>query len=101
MNALPFSIAVDLMLMVAIFQPPQTSSVVISGCLRGAGDNLYVAVVMIICVAVIRPVLSLVAVNVFGLGIIGAWGASLIDMSLRFTLAYRRFSGSKWQNIKV
>ena len=101
MNALPFSIAVDLMLMVALFQLPQTSAVVVSGCLRGAGDNLFVAVVMIICVAVIRPVFCLAAVNVFGLGILGAWGASLIDMSLRFALAYRRFSGSKWQNIKV
>ena len=101
LNALPFSIAVDLLLMVALFQPFQTSAVVVSGCLRGAGDNLYVAVVMIICVAVIRPVISLLVVNVFGLGIMGAWGASLIDMSLRFALAYRRFSGSKWQSIKV
>jgi putative MATE family efflux protein len=101
MNILPFSIAVDLMLMVALFQLPQTSSVVVSGCLRGAGDNLYVAVVMIICVAFIRPGLSWVAVKYLGFGIMGAWGASLIDMSLRFTLAYRRFSGSKWQSKKV
>ena len=100
-NLMSFNMAVNLMFMVALFQLPQTSSVVISGCLRGAGDNLYVAVVMIICVAILRPALSLLAVNVFGLGIIGAWGASVIDMFLRLVLAYRRFSGTKWHNIKV
>jgi len=100
-NALPFQIAVNIMLMVALFQPPQTSAVVVSGCLRGAGDNLYVAVVMAICVAVIRPALSAMAVYAFGLGVMGAWSASLIDMSVRLTLMYRRFSGDKWHDKKV
>ena len=100
-NLTAFTLAVDLMFMVALFQLPQTSSVVVCGCLRGAGDNLYVAVVFVICVGVLRPVLCLMAVNVFHLGLLGAWGASFIDICLRFTLAYRRFSGSKWQSIKV
>ena len=100
-NLVSFNIAVNLMFMVALFQPPQTSSVVISGCLRGAGDNLFVAVVMIICVAILRPALCFLAVNVFGLGIMGAWAASLVDMCLRLGLAYHRFSGSRWHNIKV
>ena len=100
-NVLAVSMAVDVMLVVALIQPPQTSAVVFAGCLRGAGDNLYVAVTMIICVAIVRPVLCLIAVNVFGFGIIGAWFASFADMLLRFILVYRRFSGTKWHNIKV
>ena len=36
-----------------------------SGALRGAGDNLYVAGVMVVCVSVIRPVMAWLAVSVF------------------------------------
>ena len=100
-NALPYSIAVNLMLMVAVFQPIQMSSVVISGCLRGAGDNLYVALIMIICVVGIRPLLSLFAIHTLDLGLIGAWSASLVDMSVRLTLMYRRFNSGKWHEKKV
>ena len=100
-NALPYSIAVNLMLMVAVFQPIQMSSVVISGCLRGAGDNLYVALIMIICVVGIRPLLSLFAIYQLDLGLIGAWSASLVDMSVRLTLMYRRFNSGKWHEKKV
>jgi len=100
-NAISFDLAVNLMLMVALFQPPQTSSVVLSGCLRGAGDNLYVALVMCICVAVIRPLLSITAVYVFGFGLMGAWGASFSDICIRLSLVYYRFAGSKWHNKTV
>ncbi len=100
-NAVPFAIALNMMFMVALFQPVQTSSVVISGCLRGAGDNLYVALVMIICVVIIRPVLSVVAVYMLHMDLIGAWSASLIDMSVRLVLMYWRFTGGKWHNKRV
>ena len=100
-NIAAIGVALDLMLIVALFQPPQTSNVVVSGCLRGAGDNLYVAIVMIICVTFIRPVLSILAAYVFGFGVIGAWFAALIDMCIRLSLMYYRFSGSKWHNKKV
>ena len=100
-NAVPYALAVSVMLMVALFQPVQTSSVVISGCLRGAGDNLHVAAVMILCVVIMRPALSLLSIHVLGLGLIGAWSASLTDMCVRLTLMYRRFLSGKWQTKKV
>jgi len=93
--------AIDVMLMVALFQPFQTSSVVISGCLRGAGDTRYVAGVMLLCVAVIRPVLAYVSIYVLGFGLVGAWASSLIDMIVRLACVYHRFSGGKWYTIKV
>ncbi len=101
-------LAANVMLLLAIFQPLQTSSVVVSGALRGAGDTGYVARVMILCVAVMRPLLALLAVylleNVFGLpeiALMGAWAAAVIDMATRVTLVYRRFRGGKWCDIKV
>ena len=96
-----YLMAVNLMFMVAAFQPVQTSSIVISGCLRGAGDNLYVSLVMAICVVLIRPVLSSVAIFALGWGIMGAWGASIMDTTTRFILVYRRFNGGKWHDRKV
>ncbi|HIQ62352.1 MAG TPA: MATE family efflux transporter, partial [Candidatus Avichristensenella intestinipullorum] len=95
------ALAVQVMLVVAAFQPLQASSVVISGCLRGAGDTRYVAGIMLVCVALIRPILTYVGIHWIGLGLLGAWCASLIDMSLRLTCVYRRFAGGKWFAIKV
>jgi putative MATE family efflux protein len=100
-NMASIGLAVNLMIMVALFQPVQMSSVVISGCLRGAGDNLYVALVMIVCVVFVRPALSLCTINALGFGLVGAWGSSLVDMCVRLTLMYRRFNSGKWQLKKV
>ncbi len=94
-------LAMKVMLVVALFQPFQTSSVVYSGCLRGAGDTKYVARVMMICVALVRPISAYTAVYIIGMDLIGAWMASLIDMILRMTLVARRFGGGKWHDIKV
>ena len=87
------AIAMRVMLIVALFQPFQMSSVVISGCLRGAGDNRFVAGVMCVCVMLIRPLMACLAVFVLHLGLAGAWMASLIDMTIRMTLVMRRFAG--------
>jgi len=100
-NAVVFQTASTVMFAVALFQPFQTSSVVLSGCLRGAGDTKFVAIIMTICVTCIRPVLSLFAIHVLGFDLLGAWCASLIDMALRMILVYRRFESGKWKNIKV
>lgn len=96
-----YDLAVRVMLVVALFQPFQTSSVVYSGCLRGAGDTKYVARVMMICVALIRPVAAFTAVHILHVGLIGGWMASLLDMIIRMALVSRRFSGGKWHDIKV
>ena len=102
------SLASKVMLCVALFQPLQTTAVVMSGALRGAGDNRFVAGVMLCCVTIIRPVCALIAINVIqntlgrpDIALIGCWLASLFDMSIRMTLVYRRFNGGKWHDIKV
>jgi putative MATE family efflux protein len=89
------------MIIVALFQPFQTTSVVISGCLRGSGDTRFIAVVMLICITIIRPLAALFTVYILGLGLVGAWSASLLDMIIRMTIVYKRFSSFKWANIKV
>ncbi len=95
------ALAAQVMIIVGIIQPFQTSSVVISGCLRGAGDTRYVAVIMMLCVALIRPVLAWTALFPLQLGLLGAWAGSLVDMMIRLTFVYIRFSRGKWMYIRV
>ena len=100
-NAESFAMALNVLIIISLFQPLQMMNVVIVGCLRGAGDNLHVAIVMIICVVFIRPILSYVAINAFHLGLIGAWCSALIDMTIRLALTRSRFKSGKWQLKKV
>ena len=100
-NAESFAMALNVLIIISLFQPLQMMNVVIVGCLRGAGDNLHVAIVMIICVVFIRPILSYAAINALHLGLIGAWCSALIDMTIRLFLTLRRFASGKWQLKKV
>ena len=88
--------AAQTMLVVALMQPLQMSSVVLSGGLRGAGDNLYVAGVMMVCVSIIRPVMAWLAVDVLMLDLPMVWLLSLAEIGLRLIFFYRRFESGKW-----
>ncbi|NLF26720.1 MAG: MATE family efflux transporter [Clostridiales bacterium] len=102
------ALATRLMIIVGIMQPFQTSAVVNSGALRGAGDTFYVAVAMTLTVVVMRPLLSLAAIYVVGtrmgygeMALVGAWCMALIDMITRMALMLRRYNGGKWHAIRL
>ncbi len=90
-----------IMIIAGFAVPLQTSTVVSAGSLRGAGDTKFVAYTMLISVGIIRPLLGYVFALVLGWGLIGAWMSLLIDLSIRLTLTYRRFSSGKWSKIIV
>lgn len=93
--------AAETMLVVALMQPVQMTSIVLSGALRGAGDNLYVAGVMLLCVSVIRPIMAFLAVDVLHLGLALTWLLSLAEIFLRLYLFHRRFESGKWADRRV
>ena len=88
--------AAETMLVVALMQPLQMSAVVLSGALRGAGDNLFVAGVMVVCVSLFRPLMAFLAVDVFHLGLALTWLLSMSEIGLRLIAFYWRFEGGKW-----
>ena len=88
--------ATETLLVVALLQPLQMSTVVLSGALRGAGDNLYVAGVMLLCVSVTRPLMTWLAVDVLHLGLAMTWLVSLSEIGLRLFFFMTRFEGGKW-----
>lgn len=79
----------------------QISQVIYMGCLRGAGDTLYTAVVSTISVTVIRTLVSWLGCYVIGWGIIGIWLGILADQLSRFIFASARFRTGKWTQIKI
>lgn len=90
-----------IMLIVAIVTPLQTSQVIMSGSLRGAGDTKFVARTSFISILLIRPVITFVFCYTFNLGLLGAWLALLLDQIIRLLFNFVRFSSGDWTKIKV
>jgi len=88
---------------------PQNGRVVYSGCLRGAGDVKFVAMISLVCVAVVRPALTWIMcypmANVFPeffvISATGPWISFVIESFLRQYLLYRRVKTGKWLLIKL
>lgn len=93
--------AAEALIVVAVMQPFQMYSVVIAGCLRGAGDNLYVAAAMALCVSVIRPIMAYLSVFVFNFGLALTWIMGLSEIIMRTVLFSHRFHSGKWMSIKI
>lgn len=92
MSLLPLSVAT------VFFQVPQ---VIYGGCLRGAGDARYMALVSMINLAIVRPAMSWVLCYPMGLGLLGAWIGLFIDQIMRMLFATFRMRGDKWMSHKV
>ena len=90
-----------LMAMLAVICPFQISQVIFSGCLRGAGDTRYMAVVSMFTVALLRPVLTYILVYPVAMGVVGAWVAILVDQIMRFVFSAVRFYSQKWCRVKL
>ena len=90
-----------LMIIIAFTTHMQTSQVVITGALRGAGDAMYVAMTSLISIAVVRPTLTWLLCYPVGLGLIGAWFGVLMDMFLRLVINYSHFKRGHWTTIKL
>ena len=94
-------LSITMLMILAALTPGQVSQVLFSGCIRGAGDTKYSALVSLVCIAIERPLLTFVFCYLTPLGAIGAWVAMFIDQYLRLALMALRFSSGKWAKIKV
>ncbi|MBQ2670005.1 MAG: multidrug transporter, partial [Clostridia bacterium] len=94
-------IGVHIMYVIIITVLFQIRQVVYMGCLRGAGDTLYTAVVCTISVTLIRTIVSYLCGYTLGWGINGIWLGVLADQISRFIFAEVRFRRGKWTEIKI
>ena len=90
-----------LLYIVALTAPFQVAQVISRGCLNGAGDTKFTAVVSFMSIALVRPVLTYVLCYPMGLGVYGAWISLFIDQVTRFVFTAFRFRGSAWYQKKI
>ncbi|WP_428771424.1 MATE family efflux transporter [Treponema sp. HNW] len=90
-----------IMKIIALIVILQVAQVICGGCLRGAGDTRYTALVSLISVAIIRPLSAWLFVYPLGFGLIGAWLGLTLDQFMRFILTWTRFKSGKWQSIEL
>lgn len=95
------ALGANIMIIIAFTTHIQTSQVVISGCLRGAGDTAFVAISSLVSIAIIRPTLTYLLCFPAGLGLYGAWIAVFVDQTFRIAINFTRFSSGKWAKIIV
>ena len=92
---------IPLLYFLAFITYAQTSQVVFSGCLRGAGDTKFVAAVSFVSILFLRPLLSYVLCYPLQFGLIGAWVGVTIDQFARLIATLWRFGSGKWTKIRV
>ncbi len=90
-----------IMLFISFTSITQISQVIFSGCLRGAGDTKYMAVVSFFSIALFRPVLCYIFCFPCGFDVVGAWIALFIDQTVRCVFSSVRFNRGKWTKIKL
>ena len=85
---------------------PQNARVILSGCLRGAGDVKYVALCSLISVALLRPLLTWALCHPLNhaypallFAYTGPWIAFVIDAYVRTGLLVRRVRTGRYLDI--
>lgn len=90
----------EIMFLVALLQPIQSDQFILTGSLRGAGDTRFTALAMLVTVLGVRSALALLLINVFELGLWGAWFSIVADQVVRTGLVVYRFRSGAWKRIK-
>lgn len=86
---------------IALVQPFQSSQLILAGGLRGAGDTVWPLVSTFIGVLGIRVILAYIFVNIFNLGLAGAWLGVFVDQFVRWGIIYIRFRSGKWKTVTI
>ncbi|HEX9059001.1 MAG TPA: MATE family efflux transporter [Clostridia bacterium] len=86
---------------IALIMPAQSSQLVITGGLRGAGDTRWPLISTTCGILGIRMILGAVFVKVFMWGLTGAWIAVAIDQFVRSAVVFLRYRYGNWQHIEI
>ena len=90
-----------ILLLLAASQPFQTDQFIVAGGLRGAGDTRFAAIVTAVTVLGVRTLICAILINVFNLGLTGAWIALVADQCMRTVLMSFRYRSGKWRRISA
>jgi putative MATE family efflux protein len=93
--------ATDILKIIAIIMPAQSSQLTLTGSLRGAGDTKWPLISTTCGTIGFRMILGAIFVKVFLWGLTGAWIAVAIDQFVRSMVIYFRYKYGKWQHISI
>jgi len=85
--------------MMAFMLPLQSSQFILAGALRGAGDTKATAIITFVSVLLVRPFLAIGLIELFSMGLWGAWIALAADQAARSGLVWLRFVSGKWKAV--
>lgn len=91
----------EILKIVALIQPFQSSQFIVAGALRGAGDTRTTAIITFLTILILRPGLAILSINYLNWGLMGAWIALAADQIVRSFLILTRFNSGKWKSIRV
>lgn len=86
---------------IAIAQIPMGTQFIFAGALRGAGDTRPVFISTAFSSWAGRLGLAYLLVNIYNLGLAGAWASMVVDWCLRGCFVYWWFRKGTWKTIKV
>ena len=95
------SLAADMLKIIAVVNPVSNARFVYVSALRGAGDARFMAVITFVGVLLARPLISIILINSFGMGLSGAWIALVSDGIICYVISMIRYRGGQWTLIKV
>ncbi|MFP4499303.1 MAG: MATE family efflux transporter, partial [Vulcanimicrobiota bacterium] len=84
-----------------VVQPIQAVMFVLMGGLQGAGDTRTTMLISLAGFWMVRLPLAYLFGVYLGFGLMGAWGAMYIDVTIRALWSYFRFAGKKWVDIEI
>jgi putative MATE family efflux protein len=93
---------VPVLRLIAFGMPPLASCIIFTSALRGAGDaRMPVVFTWLGYFGVRIPLAYLLTWHRFELGLMGAWLAMIIDITIRGSFFLWRFRGGQWQRMRV
>ena len=90
-----------IMRFIAFTQPFQCVQFIQAGALRGAGDTRSTMIITFITILILRTSIALILINLFHMGLYGAWIALAADQLVRSLLIFLRYRSNKWMAFKL
>lgn len=86
---------------IAFIQPVFNATIVLTGVLRGAGDTKVPLYAALGGMWFVRLISAYIFINIFKLGLKGAWLGMLMDLALRFIIVFYRYYKKTWLDRKI
>lgn len=92
---------VQVLRIIAFFQPFLGLVLIMTSALQGAGDTKFPMITTLIGIWGIRIGVGYTLAVVWGFGLVGVWSAYALDLVIRGLLLLFRFARGRWQTIEI